>query len=93
MTTLNLSDKLLSVLIAVQRKKHFAYSEHELGLIESIDIDKSVRKFFYGLPQELTTGLGLKRNERCIRAVEAFQIPDTWLETELDQLSQFIFSY
>lgn len=93
MATLTLSDKLLSVLIAVQRKKQLAFSESELGLIEPIDIDKSVRKFFYDLPQEFTTGLGLKRNERCIRAVETFQIPDTWLETELDELDQFSFSY
>jgi len=57
--SLGITDKLLSVLIAVQRKNQFAYSEYELGLIESIDLDKSVRKFFYGLPQELTTELGL----------------------------------
>lgn len=93
MATLTLSDKLLSVLIAVQRKKQLAFSESELGLIDSIDIDKSVRKFFFGLPQELTTDLGLKRNERCIRAVETFETPDVWLETELDELNQFSFSY
>jgi hypothetical protein len=92
-TTLTLSDKLLTVLIAVQRKKQFAFSEHELGLIESIDIDKSVRKFFYSLPQELTTELSLKRNERCIRAIEIFQIPDVWLETELNELNKFSFFY
>jgi hypothetical protein len=93
MTTLTLSDKLLNVIMAVQRNRQLAFSEAELGLIDPENITASVKKFYYDLPLQYTTELGLKRNEHCFRAIEAFKIPDAWLETEADKLNQFSFSF
>ena len=91
MTTLTLNDKLLSVLSAVTQRKWLAITESEIGF--SDDWMKVVRDYFYALPVEFTTDLGLKRNERCIRAIERFEIPSEWKETALDDLNQFTFSY
>ena len=91
MSKLTLNDKLLSVLSAIKQRKSLAITEAEIGF--SDDWMKVVREYFYALPIEFTTELGLKRNERCIRAIERFEIPNEWLETPTDELNQFTFSY
>lgn len=91
MTTLTLNGKLLSVLSAITQRKSLAITESEIGF--SDNWMKVVRVYFYALSVEFTTDLGLKRNERCIRAIEKLEIPIEWLETPLDELNQFTFSY
>jgi hypothetical protein len=91
MTTLTLNEKLLSVLLAVTQRRALAISEVSIGFTH--DWMKVVRTYFYDLPSEFTTEIGLKRNERCIRAIESFEIPTEWLEAEHETLDQFTFQY
>jgi hypothetical protein len=91
MSTLVLNDKLLSVLLAVTQRRALAISEVSIGFTD--DWMKVVREYFYALPAEFTTEIGLKRNERCIRAIESFEIPTEWLDTPTENLNQFTFSY
>jgi hypothetical protein len=88
MTTLILSEKLLS---AVSQRKWLAITESEIGFCD--DWMKVAREYFYALPAEFSTELGLKKNERCIRAIEKLEIPNEWMETPLDEINQFTFSY
>lgn len=91
MISLVLNDKLLSVLLAVTQRRALAISEVSIGFTD--DWMKVVREYFYDLPIEFTTELGLKRNERCIRAIESFEIPNEWLDAPCEELSQFKFHY
>lgn len=92
MTTLTLSNKLLSVLCALTQRRALAITETELGFNDD-NWMTVVSEYFYTFPPELITELGLKRNSRCIRAIQQLKIPIEWIETELDELSQFTFSY
>lgn len=92
MTTLTLTEDLLTLLEAVKAKQKLAIIETHFDNFPS-NYAKEIRNYFYAFPEELIHGLGLKRNERCIRAIESLTIPDQWLNTEYDQLNQFTFSY
>ncbi len=93
MTTLQLNDKLLSVLCAVKAKQNLAVNEVSLDCFTN-DWAKSLRDYFYKtLPDELIDEVGLKKNEFCIRAIERLEIPDAWMATEISELGQFTFSY
>jgi hypothetical protein len=92
MTTLVLNHKLLTVLSALTQRRDLALTETELGLHVD-DWMSVVSQYFYSLPPELITELGLKRNLLCIRAIQQLQVPSEWLVTEIDDLSQFTFSF
>jgi hypothetical protein len=92
MTTLTLNSRLLSVLSALTQRKALAITESGLDLNDD-DWMTVVRDYFYALPPDLITELGLKRNLRCIRAIQFLQIPDEWLDTEQDKLKQFTFTF
>lgn len=92
MEKLVLNEKLLTVLEAIKAKQKLAIIESGMSGFPS-DYPKVVRDYFYSFPKELMSELGLKRNENCIRAIELFTIPAEWLDTELDKLDRFSFSY
>jgi hypothetical protein len=92
MTTLTLNDKLLSVLSALTQRRALAITESELGFNDD-DWMTVVRDYFYTLPPDLITKLGLKRNVGCIRAIQHLEIPTEWLDIELADLHQFTFSF
>lgn len=93
MTTLVITPKRLDVLVALKQKQELTISESILELKGCEDASKSFRDYFYNLPESLTSGLGFKRNERCIRAIETMVIPNEWLEAEQDKLGKFDFTY
>lgn len=93
MHTLTLSEKLLSVLVAISTRKSLAITEAELGCGFDKSWVKVVREYFYALPDGLTVELGLKRNELCLRAIQSLEIPVEWLETPSDQLGKFTFNF
>lgn len=86
-----LNEKLLITLLAINQRKSLAITETEMGFND--DWMKVVKEYFYALPVEFTAEIGLKRNERCIRALQVFEVPKEWLETPLNELKQFTFSY
>lgn len=92
MTTLILNEKLLTVLTAIKSRQELAIIETSIDGFSG-DWLKVVREYFYALPKPLMHELGLKRNERCIRAIERFDIPAEWLNTDFEELEQFVFSY
>jgi hypothetical protein len=92
MTTLTLNSRLLSVLSALTQRRALAITESELDLNDD-DWMTVVRDYFYALPPDLITELGLKRNLRCIRAIQHLQIPSEWLDTEQDKLKQLTFTF
>jgi len=93
MTTLTLTPTLLNVLTAIKCKQNLAIAESLLYTEDTPSWTKSLREYFYELPQYLTSDIGLKRNERCIREIQFFDIPAVWNETEEEELHQFTFSY
>ena len=88
---LTLNEKLLCVLSAMQKKRSLLITESQLGLVD--DWTKVLHEYYQSLPNDLVDELGLKRNLHCYRAIEIFDVPQEWLETELDALDQFSFGY
>jgi hypothetical protein len=74
MITIKLNMNLLQVIGLVQSKKQNALYESELGLCS--DWVKSTKDYFFALPDNLVTELGLKRNEACFHAISKFDITE-----------------
>lgn len=91
MISLTLNPTLLSVLLLVKKQVALSVERRGLGLTD--DWYKEVRGIYGALPEHLTTELGLKKNEYCFRGILDFTIPDEWMDTESDKLSQFSFTY
>lgn len=92
MTSLTLSEELLTVLLAIQQKKALAITESNIDGFNSSWLD-ALERYFYSLPKDLMQRLGLKRNTTCFRATVRFQIPPEWLETDISDLALHTFTY
>lgn len=88
---IQLSGQLLDVLCALKAKQKSLIAESHIGL-ES-DWYQSLQKYFYGLPEHLTVGLGLKRNLQCFRAIVMFEIPALWMDIDQSQYAEHEFTY
>jgi hypothetical protein len=75
----------------IRFRKQMALVESDLELTTGWYAD--TRESFFALPDSLVSELGLKKNINCFRAIESFDVPKEWLETEAHELSQFKFSY
>ncbi|WP_318493540.1 hypothetical protein [Photobacterium leiognathi] len=93
MRKLKMNSTLLNVLSLLKSRQLLAVNEQMLGLDGGKGWPKSLRDYYYALPKELTTDLGLMRNECCINAIERLQIPEEWLVTNTDELDKFEFNY
>ena len=92
MSQLKLNMDLLDVLLAVSYKKKLSIIESHCDGFES-DWYQVVRKYYFSLPNSLLDEVGLKKNERCVRAVINFKVPCFWSTLESNALSEFSFSY
>lgn len=86
-----MNESLLSVLVMLKRKQALLISEAELGMCT--DWPRELRRFIFSLPKSMFQGVGLKRNEQCIRAIERLDVPGEWLTTESDELSFYKFGF
>ena len=91
MTTLKLNDKLLSVLMLIQQRKALAITESELNL--TTDWLGDTKKAFFALPDTLCSEIGLIKNNFCFNAIERLSIPGEWLNTDVNELDKFEFSF
>lgn len=88
---LPLNEKLLDVLLAMERKRKLCLVEASLGLVDNWA--EPLKEYFDALPKELVEDLGLKRNLACYRRIEIFEVPQEWMSVEVDKLGQFWFGY
>lgn len=87
---MTLTKELLDVILVVQSFKAYKMRESRI-LNNKLDWFKQTERYYYDLPAELLSKIGLKKNMYDFEKVLSFKITDKVLRTECDQLAQFNF--
>ena len=86
-----MTGKLLGVLCLIQGRLSLARHESMLGITD--DSVGDTKKYYFGLPDSMVGGLGLKKNERCFEAIISFGIPKNMTSAEANALRTYEFTY